>query len=109
MSPAVTMNCLLALAEQGYGEDLGLATILNAAAPIDNVHIVSMFTIFLSVLFDNGTVQSFYVYINNYSTVQSFRCKKHTMDVPPPAWITRSDSWFPSRYCYGILYRIFPS
>ncbi|XP_026673665.1 sodium/hydrogen exchanger 9B2-like [Ceratina calcarata] len=54
MSPVVTVNCVLALAERGYGEDRGLASILCTAACIDDVHIVSVFVICYSIAFANG-------------------------------------------------------
>lgn len=55
MSPVVTVNCMLALAERGYGEDKGLASLLCTAASIDDVHIVSLFSIWFSFVFSNGT------------------------------------------------------
>lgn len=56
MSPVITMNCILALAERGYGENKGLATILCTAACIDVVHVISLFTISYSIVFANGTI-----------------------------------------------------
>ncbi|XP_071571560.1 sodium/hydrogen exchanger 9B1 [Temnothorax nylanderi] len=53
MSPVVTVNCLLTLSEQGYGEDKGLASLLCTAASIDDVHIVSLFSICFSFVFSN--------------------------------------------------------
>ncbi|CAK9826936.1 Sodium/hydrogen exchanger 9B1 [Anthophora retusa] len=53
MSPVVTVNCLLALIERGYAEDKGLATILCTATLIDDVHIVSLFAICYSIVFNN--------------------------------------------------------
>lgn len=58
MSPVVTFNCMLALAERGYGEDKGLASLLCTAASIDGVHIVSLFSIWFSFVFSNGTQKS---------------------------------------------------
>ncbi|XP_032674234.1 sodium/hydrogen exchanger 9B1-like [Odontomachus brunneus] len=55
MSPVVTVNCMLALAERGYGENKGLASLLCTAASIDDVHIVSLFSIWFSFVFSNGT------------------------------------------------------
>lgn len=55
MSPVVTVNCLLALAERGYGEDKGFASLLSMAASIDDVYIVSLFSIWFSFVFSNGT------------------------------------------------------
>ncbi|CAL7942774.1 unnamed protein product [Xylocopa violacea] len=62
MSPVITLNCVLALAEHGYGEDKGLATILSTAACIDSVHIISLFAICCSIVFANerGTTQWWY-------------------------------------------------
>lgn len=59
MSPVVTINSVLALAEKGYGEDKGLASILCTAACMDNVHIVSIFVICYSIVFPNGKRVSF--------------------------------------------------
>ncbi|KAL0132537.1 hypothetical protein PUN28_000351 [Cardiocondyla obscurior] len=53
MSPVVTVNCLLTLSEQGYGEDKGLTSMLCTAASIDDVHILSLFSICLSFVFSN--------------------------------------------------------
>ncbi|EFN87875.1 Sodium/hydrogen exchanger-like domain-containing protein 1 [Harpegnathos saltator] len=53
MSPVVTVNCMLALAERGYGEDKGLASLLCTAASIDDVHIVSLFSICFSFVFSD--------------------------------------------------------
>ncbi|XP_076756610.1 sodium/hydrogen exchanger 9B2 [Xylocopa sonorina] len=62
ISPVITLNCVLALAEHGYGEDKGLATILCTAACIDSVHILSLFAICCSIVFTNepGTTQWWY-------------------------------------------------
>ncbi|XP_043275647.1 putative SLC9B1-like protein SLC9B1P1 [Venturia canescens] len=51
MSPVVTVNCMLALADRGYGEDKGMATLLCTASSIDDVHIVSLYSICFSVVF----------------------------------------------------------
>lgn len=56
MSPVLIMNSILTLAEHGYGEDHGLATILSTAACIDVVHIISLFTICYSFVFANGMI-----------------------------------------------------
>lgn len=56
MSPVLIMNTILALAEHGYGEDHGLATILSTAACIDVVHVISLFTICYSFVFANGMI-----------------------------------------------------
>ncbi|KAG7212671.1 hypothetical protein KM043_012951 [Ampulex compressa] len=53
MSPVVTVNCILALAERGYGEDKGIATLLCTATSIDAVHIVALFAICFSFVFSN--------------------------------------------------------
>ncbi|XP_048509078.1 sodium/hydrogen exchanger 9B1-like [Athalia rosae] len=55
MSPVVTVNCLLALADQGYGEDQDIAGLLCAACSIDGVHIVAVFSIAFSVVFDGSS------------------------------------------------------
>ncbi|XP_012279149.1 sodium/hydrogen exchanger 9B1 [Orussus abietinus] len=48
MSPVLTVNTVLGLAEVGYGEDKDMATFLCTASTIDNVHITSLFPIFFS-------------------------------------------------------------
>ncbi|XP_070153085.1 sodium/hydrogen exchanger 9B1 [Polyergus mexicanus] len=53
MSPVVTVNCMLTLAEQGYGEDKGFTSLLSTAASMDDVHIVSLFSICFSFVFSN--------------------------------------------------------
>nr|XP_034184731.1 sodium/hydrogen exchanger 9B1-like [Osmia lignaria]XP_034184732.1 sodium/hydrogen exchanger 9B1-like [Osmia lignaria] len=58
MSPVVTVNCVLALAERGYGEDKGLAAILCTAACIDNVHMISLFAVCYTNLFSNDQDKS---------------------------------------------------
>jgi len=54
MSPVVTVSCMLTLAEQGYGEDKGFASLLCTAASIDVIHIASLFSICFSFVFSNG-------------------------------------------------------
>jgi len=54
MSPVVTVNCMLTLAEQGYGEDKGFASLLCTAASFDVIHIASLFSICFSFVFSNG-------------------------------------------------------
>ncbi|XP_044021062.1 sodium/hydrogen exchanger 9B2-like [Aphidius gifuensis] len=51
MSPVVTVNCILALAEKGYGEDKEIATLLCTATSIDDVHIISLFSVCYSFVF----------------------------------------------------------
>ncbi|XP_078040755.1 sodium/hydrogen exchanger 9B2 [Augochlora pura] len=64
MSPVVTLNCVLALAEKGYGEDKGLASVLSTAACLDDVHIISLFVLCFSIVFGNGETQrEWFVYI----------------------------------------------
>ncbi|XP_018353588.1 PREDICTED: sodium/hydrogen exchanger 9B1-like isoform X1 [Trachymyrmex septentrionalis] len=53
MSPVITISCMLSLAEQGYGEDKGLLSLLCTAASIDDVHIVALFSISFSFVFSN--------------------------------------------------------
>ncbi|XP_018363833.1 PREDICTED: sodium/hydrogen exchanger 9B1-like isoform X1 [Trachymyrmex cornetzi] len=53
MSPVITISCMLTLAEQGYGEDKGLLSLLCTAASIDDVHIVALFSICFSFVFSN--------------------------------------------------------
>ncbi|KYQ46953.1 Sodium/hydrogen exchanger-like domain-containing protein 1 [Trachymyrmex zeteki] len=58
MSPVITISCMLTLAEQGYGEDKGLISLLCTAASIDDVHIVALFSICFSFVFSNGIQKS---------------------------------------------------
>lgn len=58
MSPVVTVNCMLTLAESGYGEDKGLTSLLCTATSIDDVHIVSLFSICFSFVFSNGICEN---------------------------------------------------
>lgn len=57
ISPVVLVNCMLTLAEQGYGEDKGFTSLLCTAASIDVVHIVSLFSICFSFVFSNGMIK----------------------------------------------------
>ncbi|XP_015109039.1 putative SLC9B1-like protein SLC9B1P1 [Diachasma alloeum] len=63
LSPVVTVNCILALADKGYGEDRGMATLLCTAASIDDVHIVSLFTVCYSFVFTDKDVHGFWSYV----------------------------------------------
>ncbi|XP_043686655.1 sodium/hydrogen exchanger 9B1-like [Vespula pensylvanica] len=63
MSPVVTVNCMLALAEHGYGEDKGLASLLNAATSIDDIHILSLFSIFYAAVFGEDHPTKWWSYI----------------------------------------------
>ncbi|XP_018404441.1 PREDICTED: sodium/hydrogen exchanger 9B1-like [Cyphomyrmex costatus] len=53
MSPVIMISCMLTLAEQGYGEDKGLVSLLCTAASIDDVHIAALFSICFSFVFSN--------------------------------------------------------
>ncbi|XP_043497108.1 sodium/hydrogen exchanger 9B1-like [Polistes fuscatus] len=63
MSPVVTVNCMLALAEHGYGEDKGLASLLSAASSIDDVHILSLFSVFYASIFSEKHLTKWWSYI----------------------------------------------
>lgn len=54
MSPVVTVNCILALADRGYGEDKGMASLLCTATSIDDVHIVALYAFCYSTVFSHG-------------------------------------------------------
>ena len=56
ISPVVPINCILALTKEGYGEDKEIGTLLFAAASIDDIHIVSVYSICYSFIFTHGTV-----------------------------------------------------
>lgn len=51
MSPVVTVNCILTLAEKGYGEDRDMATLFTTAASIDGVYMVALFSLCYSFVF----------------------------------------------------------
>ncbi|XP_065346105.1 sodium/hydrogen exchanger 9B2-like isoform X2 [Cloeon dipterum] len=55
VSPAVVVPSLLGLKEQGYGEDKGIATLVIAASSLDDIAAISLFGIFLGLIFtDQG-------------------------------------------------------
>ncbi|KAK0179637.1 hypothetical protein PV327_005374 [Microctonus hyperodae] len=54
MSPIITVNCILNLAEKGYGEDRDMATLFTTAASIDGVHMVALFGLCYSFVFSNN-------------------------------------------------------
>lgn len=56
MSPVVPVNCMLALAERGYGEDKELSSLLFAAVSIDDIHIVSVYAICYSFIFNHRKI-----------------------------------------------------
>ncbi|XP_046737135.1 putative SLC9B1-like protein SLC9B1P1 [Diprion similis] len=63
MSPVVTVNCLLALADQGFGEDKDISGMLCAACSIDGVHIVAIFSVAFSVVFDDFDGDKWWSYL----------------------------------------------
>ncbi|XP_057326212.1 sodium/hydrogen exchanger 9B1-like isoform X2 [Microplitis mediator] len=63
MSPVVTVNCILALAEKGYGEDKDLAGIIATAATIDSIHVISMFSICFTVVFSEDGKKNIWKHI----------------------------------------------
>ncbi|KAJ8680470.1 hypothetical protein QAD02_016257 [Eretmocerus hayati] len=65
ISPVVPVNCILALADRGYGEDTDIATLLFTAASIDDIHIVSLYSLFFSITFtiDNHAESHWWLYI----------------------------------------------
>jgi solute carrier family 9B (sodium/hydrogen exchanger), member 1/2 len=55
VSPAVVVPSLLALKERGYGEDKGISTLVIAASSLDDIAAISLFGIFLGMIFaDKG-------------------------------------------------------
>jgi len=54
MSPAVTIGAMLNLSEDGYGEDKGIGSILCTAAAMEDILMVSLYTICFSFVFSNG-------------------------------------------------------
>ncbi|CAB0032679.1 unnamed protein product [Trichogramma brassicae] len=57
LSPVIPINTMLALAEEGYGEDKHMASLLLTAASIDDVHIVSVYAICFSFVFNHDEGQ----------------------------------------------------
>nr|XP_031830195.1 sodium/hydrogen exchanger 9B1-like [Nomia melanderi] len=53
LSPVITFNCIIALAERGYGEDKDLASIICTAVCIDGILIVALFGLCYSFVFGN--------------------------------------------------------
>ncbi|XP_059482694.1 sodium/hydrogen exchanger 9B2-like [Neocloeon triangulifer] len=51
VSPAVVVPSLLALKEEGYGEDKGISTLVIAASSLDDIAAISLFGIFLGMIF----------------------------------------------------------
>ncbi|KAG8224169.1 hypothetical protein J437_LFUL002290 [Ladona fulva] len=56
VSPAVVVNYLLALKENGYGVSKGIPTLIVAAASMDDIVAISVFGIVASILFSKGSV-----------------------------------------------------
>ncbi|XP_014232033.1 sodium/hydrogen exchanger 9B2-like [Trichogramma pretiosum] len=60
LSPVIPINTMLALAEEGYGEDKHMASLLLTAASIDDVHIVSVYAICFSFVFNHDQGGSYW-------------------------------------------------
>ncbi|XP_076683997.1 sodium/hydrogen exchanger 9B1 isoform X2 [Andrena cerasifolii] len=101
MSPVVTVNSVLALAEKGYGEDKGLASILCTAATMDSVHMVSLFVICYSIVFPNDENHTeWWSYIP--SGIRDF-----TLGILAGAMLGISFIFFPHRsYKYATWHRV---
>ncbi|XP_046681985.1 sodium/hydrogen exchanger 9B2-like isoform X2 [Homalodisca vitripennis] len=54
ISPAVVVPTLLDLKERGYGEDKGIPTLVLAACSLDDITAISMFSLFLGMIFSTG-------------------------------------------------------
>jgi NhaP-type Na+/H+ or K+/H+ antiporter len=54
VSPAVVIPCLFSLQERGYGKSKGIPTLVIAAATIDDVIAISVFSVTLSIIFSTG-------------------------------------------------------
>uniref|UniRef100_A0A1B6E6M0 Cation/H+ exchanger transmembrane domain-containing protein n=1 Tax=Clastoptera arizonana TaxID=38151 RepID=A0A1B6E6M0_9HEMI len=54
VSPAVVVPTLLSLQERGYGEDKGISTLVIAASSLDDIVAISIFGIFLGMIFSEG-------------------------------------------------------
>jgi solute carrier family 9B (sodium/hydrogen exchanger), member 1/2 len=53
VSPAVVVPSLLALKERGFGEDKGISTLVIAASSLDDIAAISLFGIFLGMIFSD--------------------------------------------------------
>ncbi len=54
-SPAVVVPSMLEIAANGYGTGEGIPTLLIAAGSIDNVYAITLFSIFLAIVFAQGS------------------------------------------------------
>ncbi|XP_054283268.1 sodium/hydrogen exchanger 9B2-like isoform X2 [Macrosteles quadrilineatus] len=54
ISPAVVVPTLLGLKERGYGEDKGIPTLVLAACSLDDITAISLFSLFLGMIFSTG-------------------------------------------------------
>lgn len=54
ISPAVVVPTLLNLKDRGYGEDKGIPTLVLAACSLDDITAISMFSLFLGMIFSTG-------------------------------------------------------
>lgn len=57
VSPAVVVPTLLKLKEQGYGRDKGISTLVIAASSLDDVLAITLFGVFLSMVFSTGNLK----------------------------------------------------
>ncbi|XP_034251422.1 sodium/hydrogen exchanger 9B1-like [Thrips palmi] len=56
VSPAVVVPSLLWLKSEGYGENKGISTLVTAGTLLDNIFAITVFGIFLSVIFSQGSI-----------------------------------------------------
>lgn len=61
VSPAVLVPSLLTLQSNGYGENKGIATLVIAASSLDNIYAITIFGIFLSAIFSQGSIMELVV------------------------------------------------
>jgi NhaP-type Na+/H+ or K+/H+ antiporter len=54
VSPAVVVPTLLSLKERGFGESKGISTLVIAASSLDDIVAISVFGVFLGMLFSSG-------------------------------------------------------
>lgn len=54
VSPAVVVPSLLWLKSEGYGENKGISTLVTAGTLLDNIFAITMFGVFLSIIFSQG-------------------------------------------------------
>ena len=89
MSPVVTINCIIALAEQGYGEDKDVATLMFTAASLDDIHIVLIYSISYAFILNGIKFLNFFVnFFDLLFSIKNFitNAENKTIDDSPHFW-----------------------